>query len=357
VGLLWETQDKILTEGLQQRWRKCHDEAALLPGEHAKMLSTRAEMQIAGDWMVVPGARNLHWRYQVLHSAFMVCKQKVSPGESLSENLTELIEATKKIWQRISSNSVVINEQKRNINGNLGMLFSADNLTSTERIILKSYLNTTASIAGCQAIRQRIGHCCFGFRVVHGEAIFITVSPNRRHSAMVLKLSRARKNDTSLRADDDTSRARREHCGPESPHIFTQYCVTEDPDAEQVSVEIPLPDILTRQGWNAQDPLASCHHYLFVMYVIVPAVFGVRMCFCCPDCNADNTTSNLGYYAEQSCSDYLGCNGRQGIDTNFFFPGQRCVLCGGRVFMWHGGVCFRVPYRRIRPPPKVIGGL
>ena len=26
--------------------------------------------------MVVPAARNLHWRYGVLHSAFMVCKQK-----------------------------------------------------------------------------------------------------------------------------------------------------------------------------------------------------------------------------------------------------------------------------------------
>ena len=133
-----ESQEKMLTEGIQQRWRKLADEAVLLPGEHAKMLSTRPEMQIAGDWMVVPGARNLHWRYAVLHSAFMVCKQKVAPGESLSQNLTELVEATKKIWSRITSNSVVINKQKRNINGNLGMLFAADNITSTEKIILRS---------------------------------------------------------------------------------------------------------------------------------------------------------------------------------------------------------------------------
>ena len=150
------------------------DEAPLVPSDYAGMLSTRPEMQIAGDWMVVPAARNLHWRYAVLHSAFVACKQKVAPGESLNQNLTDLVEATKKIWQRISSNTVIINGQKKNVNGNLAMLFAADDISSAEKIILRSYMNTTASIAGCQAIRKKIGACCFGFRVVHGECIFVT---------------------------------------------------------------------------------------------------------------------------------------------------------------------------------------
>ena len=307
-----QNQEQMLTEGIQQRWRKLADEAVLLPGEYAQMLATRSEMQIGGDWMVVPSARNLHWRYAVLHSAFMVCKQKVAPGETLSHNLTELIEATKKIWTRISSNTVTINQQKRNINGNLGMLFSADNITSTEKIILRSYLNTTASIAGCQAIRKKMGHCCFGFRVVQGEVIFVTVSPNRRHSSMVLKLSRARRNDTSLLGDDNVSRERRKHCGPDGPRIFTKWSVAEDPEAEKTSVDIPLPDIFTRQAWNAQDPLASCHHYLFFMYVMLPALFGVRMCLMCPHCNADNTDPNLECPVESPCSDYMGCNSNRG---------------------------------------------
>ena len=67
---------------------KICDEAVLLPGDHAAMLSTRAEAQVAGDWMVVPVARNLHWRYAVLHSAFVCCKQKVlrsCKGNSLED--------------------------------------------------------------------------------------------------------------------------------------------------------------------------------------------------------------------------------------------------------------------------------
>ena len=122
---------------------KIAGEAVLLPGEHAHMLATRPEMQIARDWMVVPAARNLHWRYEVLHSAFLVCKQKVAPGESLTHSLQELINATKLNWQRIASNTVVINKVKKPINGNMGMLFSADNITPTEKIILRFYLNTT----------------------------------------------------------------------------------------------------------------------------------------------------------------------------------------------------------------------
>ena len=59
---------------LRGRWRRINGEAALLPGEYAKMLACRPEVQMAGDWICVPAAHNLHWRYAVLHSAFLVCK-------------------------------------------------------------------------------------------------------------------------------------------------------------------------------------------------------------------------------------------------------------------------------------------
>ena len=108
-------QDELLKRGIQQRWRKLPEEAALVPGEYAQMLATRPEMQVAADWMLVPAARNLHWRYQVLHSAFMVCKQKVAPGESLQQNLDELLIAVRKIWLCIAKNTVVINEKKKRI--------------------------------------------------------------------------------------------------------------------------------------------------------------------------------------------------------------------------------------------------
>ena len=149
-------------------------------------------------------------------------------------------------------------------------------------------MKTTESIAGCQQIRKTIGACCFGFRVVHGECIFVTVSPNRRHSSMVLKLSRARNADVGVAGKDDVSTARREHAGPSTPHIFSATTLRRDPDGDEVVKEILMPPLLVRQAWNAQDPLASVYHYLVFMYVVLPALFGIRMCFRCPDCAADD---------------------------------------------------------------------
>ena len=51
--------------------------------------------------MLVPGARNLHWRYEVLHANFVSCKQKVAAGEPLNVNLEELVGAAKSLWPRL----------------------------------------------------------------------------------------------------------------------------------------------------------------------------------------------------------------------------------------------------------------
>ena len=53
-------------KGPQERWRRVAGEAEVLPGVYAQMLATRPEMQLAGDWLLVPGTRNLHWRYAVI---------------------------------------------------------------------------------------------------------------------------------------------------------------------------------------------------------------------------------------------------------------------------------------------------
>ena len=197
-------------------------------------------------------------------------------------------------------------------------------ITPAEKTILKSYLSTTSNIAGCQAIRQKIGHACFGFRVVHGEVIFVTVSPNRRHSSMILKLSRARRNDTSLGADEEVARCRKRHCGPDTPSVFSQYSVAVDPSGQETMREIPLPDIFDRQAWNAQDPLASCYHYLFFMYTILPALFGIRMCMRCPNCNVDRTDPRNINDVTVSCQDCMGSNmksmgGYAGLATGMAF--------------------------------------
>ena len=249
-----EREGEEVASHLQDRWRRVCDEAPLPPGDYAKMMACRPEMQIAGDWLCVPAARNLHWRFAVLHSAFLVCKQKVAPGGSMHENLDKLMESLEKIWNKISTNTAVIDKRVVPINGNLGLLFSDPGINSVDKLILRSYMEVTKNISGCQALRKRIGHILFGFRCFYGECIFVTVSPNRRHSSLILRLSRVRRNDTMLaprdrQAEDAATQlayCRHRYASATEPACFTTTGYGQDPQGEHAEREIELPAWLTR---------------------------------------------------------------------------------------------------------------
>ena len=313
----WESMEKSLgseaTHHLKARWRRFESSASLLPGPYAKMLASRPELQVSGDWMLVPAARNLHWRYAVLRSAFVNCKQSLHVEESMAENLDALLDALTLIWKKIEKNTAVVQKKTMPINGNLELLFKDDEVNAHGRNLLRSYLQCTKSIAGCQALRKRIGQILFGFRCVYGEVVFFTISPNRRHSALLLRLSRARENDVMLKSrnrsstdrDENVAYWRHRYCSHDAPAAFSEDHIGTDPSGENVLKEIELPDVFTRQAWISQDPLASVHNYQVMMYVVLSAAFGVRMCLHCPDCNADVAVFSE---AHESCSDYLGNN-------------------------------------------------
>ena len=328
----------LVIAGVRARWRRLGDAPVMLPGTYSQHLATRSEAHLGADWMAVPAARSLHWRYQVLRQAFFICKEKVAPGEDLSVNLQALIDAATSVFHRLHRGSVTVHGKRIPINGDVAMLFKADDLTSTEKTLLRSYLNVTLSIAGCQAIRRRIGHCLFGFRVVYGDVIFVTVSPNRRHSTWLLRVSRIRRNDTMHLASGSHVAKREAHAGSRSPalylpegteldtimeNLFSEYT---DMDAdekrkhqdivEHAAVDLSIPSLKERQAWNAQGMLASVHYYLTHMRVLVPLCFGIRMCFQCPHCNIDRydgiakKLSPHRLYSEHACQTFFGTNGK-----------------------------------------------
>ena len=106
--------------------------------------------------------------------------------------------------------------------------------------------------------------------------------------------------------------------------MFGHTTYLADKSGKETEVEVPLPDWPVRQQWLAQDPLASVHYYLVMMRVVVAAAFGVRMCFKCPDCNADCDAEITDH---ESCSDFMGNNpksmgGYAGIATAMAFANE-----------------------------------
>eukprot|EP00973_Karenia_brevis_P059675 8307474-Karenia_brevis.AAC.1 len=68
-----------------QQWRRPPDAPILRPGQYTDMVATRCESQMGADWMCVPAARNLHWRYTVLHNASGLAVQHVPCDGDLDE--------------------------------------------------------------------------------------------------------------------------------------------------------------------------------------------------------------------------------------------------------------------------------
>ena len=134
----WSDMENGITEaeqlGIATRWRRLQTAPAVTPGLHAQHLATRSEAQLASDWMVIPAARNLHWRYSVLHKAFVTCKEKLAAGESLSVNLQQLVDASTSLLQRLHKGSVKIHGVAKPVNGDLAMLFKADELQPGEKL-------------------------------------------------------------------------------------------------------------------------------------------------------------------------------------------------------------------------------
>ncbi len=136
-----------------------------------------------------------------------------------------------------------------------------------------------------------MGHCLFGARAVYGDILFLTVSPSERHSGLVLRLSRCRRNDPMLEADSTMKDIRRNICGQNMPSISRKDAMT-----------IELPEYAARRKMNARDPHAVVSGFRVCIYVILPRCLGYRMCPMCPRCNVDGS--------ESPCQDQFGSNAR-----------------------------------------------
>ena len=75
------------------------------------------------------------------------------------------------------------------------------------------------TLPGNQIVRKMMGHCEFGARIMYGDSIFITISPNEQHSALVLRLIRNRANDPMLHGTDPVDAALRGISGLKQPRL------------------------------------------------------------------------------------------------------------------------------------------
>lgn len=211
-------------------------------------------------------------------------------GTPLAETATSFLDAANKLFERLSRGVCTIHQKRRPISGNVEMLQWADDLTLDEKELLDLYKKGTGKMSGAQGIRREFNYMNTGLRVEYGDLIFFTVTPDRRHSALVCRLMRARAKDTGLLADDEATRWRKRFAGPSAPSLFRLEPdqVGETADVHFDYSELKLPSVADAIAMSARDPLSTVLHYDVAVRVLLAWVNALRMCLHCLDCSKDN---------------------------------------------------------------------
>ncbi len=155
------------------------------------------------SWVLTPALRNLYFRRALLESASIMNRCTAESGELAEVHTRELCAAAAELYHHLQTGHFKTSSgQRRAIAGDMAKLRYAENLSEKARLLERNMRQVSSQLGGVQEVRTKIGNALLGARVVYGEPLFITVSPSSRHSGLVLRLSRVRVNDPTLRLED-----------------------------------------------------------------------------------------------------------------------------------------------------------
>ena len=177
----------------------------------------------------------------------------------------DYIQAAKNLCWHLKHGVVGSGITRIKINGDTTLLPRAKGLSNLERRLAWAQHFLAKHMCGTQQVRQLMGHTQFGARVMYGDCIFFTISPNPQMSALVLRLSRYRQSDPYVKHGGDVTQrlARQDYPSLEAKRAKGVPVRTsgDKEDSKDEVVEIEVPSYELRLAATSRDPLAIMEAY------------------------------------------------------------------------------------------------
>ena len=201
-------------------------------------------------------------------------------------------------------------------------------------------LRMSRDLGGTQGVRQVMGRIQYAARLFYGDCLFATISPNEQHSALVLHLSRGRRNDPFVTYGNSGVNACASQNYPPLAAAYRDSNASEDERASDAwkahlrhlrkhgaagdmeHATIHLPEYSLRRSHTAQDPNAVMQAYKIEVYLRLATLLGIRMCPNCPNC----------FFTNLPCQDKFGNSMRPWGGVFGAVP----ALSGGTEHQGHG---------------------
>ena len=263
----------------QQRWRRCYDDAPMVSLDtYTSMMAARCEYQIRADWDFNPGVFSLAFASKVnLCQSMGIQRALRRGGGEKGQNAksgASLVDLYEKLW---CGEYLDAAGRRLPVRGDLSKVHQIIGLTSTEKAMLKNFHFMSGRLAGTRQVRNSIRHIVFSSRIFYGTPVFFTLTPSERHSGLAIRLFRGRRNDPAFTGAAQDIKA---WIGLNTPSL----CPPDEVDRDGEAAVTDLPEYDTRRKITSCDPLCCVHAFQVMTRVVLPSLFGFRMCPQCPHC-------------------------------------------------------------------------
>ena len=144
---------------------------------------------------------------------------------------------------------------------------SAIGLSQKQKSLILNYQFMSTRIPGTRQVRRSINHLVFSSRVIYGLPVFMTITPSERHSALMIRLSRYRRNDPAILFGSPEFAP---WAGFNTPSLEAK--VDNDSNGD---VEFDVPNYDLRKLMTARDSLCGVDAYNIAVRVVAAHLYGL----------------------------------------------------------------------------------
>ena len=265
-----------------------------------KCLVQRAEGQFRRDLTLPFALWNLTFRttINIGHNMHSV---KRAVDASTTYTATDISDAAVNISKCLAGKYETLGGKSLHVGGDIRKLRTAKKLSpplsQLSKRMLQSMEGTAKKIEGTHQTRSMMRYELCAYRVNKGLPIFITWSPNERHNALMIRMSRTRMSDPlakHCKQHKHWGKINEPRADGSKDDSNTNNTVLGEVSVDALIDTLPNTDV--RRKILAKDPLASVYGFRLLCKITLSALFGGRVCSKCPECN----------HGEHGCVDMFG---------------------------------------------------
>ena len=150
-------------------------------------------------------------------------------------------------------------------------------MSEAARRILNRVHTVAQTIEGTNEVRTLMRYDTHAFRIAHGVPLFVTLSPDEKHNLLMIRFSRARRNDPAVNIAGAELMKRMGEIN--QPKIDEELGILT---LDQLRDRVPTCD--QRRAIISRDALACVDGFRTIVQLVMDYLLGIRCCVKCPNC-------------------------------------------------------------------------